>query len=84
MSTIKINVKVRSRTPLALLVFDGKTEVWIPHSMITSQTMDVVKTPGTLGEVITTIELPDWVAAEKGLQQVNQDVDTADMFGGEK
>ena len=82
MSTVKVNVKVRGRTPLALLVFDGKTEVWIPHSMITSQTVDVVKTPGSLGEVITTIELPDWVAAEKGLQQLNQDDDTLDLFGG--
>lgn len=80
MSTIKINVKVVERTDLALLVSDGRKEAWVPLSQIE----EVIEEPtGSFGLVTTTsIVIPDWVAREKGLQQLNQDEDTLDLFGG--
>ena len=80
MSTIKINVKVVERTDLALLVSDGRKEAWVPLSQIEEE----IKEPtGSFGLVTTTsIVIPDWVAREKGLQQLNQDEDTLDLFGG--
>ena len=77
MSTIKINVKVVERTAQALLVSDGRKEVWVPLSQIE----EVIEEPGLFGSEITGILVPDWLAADKGLQQ-HQDDATLDMFGG--
>lgn len=78
MSTTKINVKVVERTDLALLVSDGRKEAWVPLSQIG----EVIEESGLFGPVITAIIVPDWLAVDKGLQPVNQDEDTVDMFGG--
>ena len=61
-ASIEIEVTVRAKTPKALLVYDGKTEVWIPRSMISDHA------PDTDDELaITSIFLPEWFATEKGL-----------------
>ena len=80
MSTVKINVTLLGRTDHAILVSDGQREAWVPLSQIE----DEIKEPtGSFGLVTTTsIVIPDWVAREKGLQQLNQDEDTLDLFGG--
>ena len=79
MSSVKINVTLLGRSDLAILVTDGRTQVWVPISEIEEE----IEEPGKMGLLITTaIILPDWLAREKGLQQVNHDVDTLDMFGG--
>lgn len=78
MSTIKINVKVRGRTDLALLVFDGQREAWVPHSQIA----EVIEEPGLFGPEVTAILLPEWIAADKGLTNHHLDEDTLDLFGG--
>lgn len=57
---VEIAVEVRRETDKALLVFDGKQEVWVPKSMITDQSED------ERGNV-ETIFLPEWLALEKGL-----------------
>lgn len=56
---IEIAVEVRAQTPKALLVFDGKTEVWIPRSQI----RDYCEERGQ----ITSIFISEWLAGEKGL-----------------
>jgi len=76
-STVKINVKVVERTDLALLVSDGRKEAWVPLSQIE----EVIEEPGLFGPAITAIVVPEWLAADKGLQPVNQDDATLDMFG---
>ena len=44
---------------------------------------EITEPTGHFGLMTTTaIIVPDWVAREKGLQQVNQDEDTLDLFGG--
>lgn len=78
MSTIKINVKVVERTGMALLVSDGRQQVWVPISQIE----EVIEEPGLFGSEVTAIVVPDWLAADKGLQ-AGQDDDTLDLFGGE-
>lgn len=77
MSTIKINVKVVERTDLALLVSDGRKEAWVPLSQIE----EVIEEPGLFGPIITAIIVPEWLAADKGLQPDHQDEDTLDLFG---
>jgi len=77
MSTTKINIKVVERTDLALLVSDGRKEAWVPLSQIE----EVIEESGLFGPVITAIVVPEWLAADKGLQK-HQDDDTLDMFGG--
>lgn len=77
---VKINVTLISRTDLAILVSDGQREVWVPLSQIEEEVEEIT---GQMGLVTTTaIVVPDWVAREKGLQQLNQDEDTMDLFGG--
>lgn len=61
-SEIEIAVTVKARTDKALLVYDGKTEVWIPRSMISDWSPD---TDNDLE--ITSIFLPEWLATDKGL-----------------
>jgi hypothetical protein len=81
MSSVKIAVTLLGRTDLAILVSDGQREAWVPLSQIEEE---IEEPTGNFGLVTTTaIVVPDWVALEKGLQQVNQDEDTLDMFGGE-
>lgn len=38
MSDIEIACEVRARTTKALLIFDGKVEVWVPWSQISDYT----------------------------------------------
>ena len=59
---VEIDVTVRRRTEKALLVYDGKSEVWIPRSMIADHAPD---TDDDLA--ITSIFLPEWFATDKGL-----------------
>lgn len=59
MKDIEIAVEVRVETPKALLVFDGKTEVWIPKSQIHDQCEEKGQ--------ITSIFITEWLATQKGL-----------------
>jgi hypothetical protein len=80
MSSVKIAVTLLGRTDLAILVSDGQREAWVPISQIEEEFVELT---GGFGLATTTaIVVPDWVAREKGLQQVNQDKDTLDLFGG--
>lgn len=80
-NTVKINVKVVSRTDLAILVNDGRREVWLPLSQLVEE---IEEPTGPMAIVSTTaIVVQDWVAAEKGLTPSKQDDLTVDMFGGE-
>lgn len=56
---VEIEVEVRAETEKALLVFDGRTEVWVPKSQILDQCEENGK--------ITSIFLTEWLAVEKGL-----------------
>lgn len=81
MSTVKINVTVASRTPLAILVNDGKRETWVPLSQVDEE---IQEPGGMLGEFTTVaIVVQDWVAHEKGLTAAGGDELTVDMFGGQ-
>jgi hypothetical protein len=80
LDSVKINVTLLGRTDLAILVSDGQREAWVPLSQIEEE---ITEPTGHFGLMTTTaIIVPDWVAREKGLQQVNQDEDTLDLFGG--
>lgn len=57
---VEIEVEVRAETAKAILVFDGRTEVWIPRSQIRDQCEN------DLG-AITSIFISEWLATEKGL-----------------
>lgn len=79
-NSVKIKVTLISRTDLAILVSDGHRDVWVPLSQIEEE---IEEPTGNFGLVTTTaIVVPDWVAQEKGLQVLNQDEDTLDLFGG--
>lgn len=79
MEHIKINVTEIYRTDQAILVNDGKRQAWVPLSQIQEE---IQKPKGPLNLLTTTaIIVADWVAKEKGLQQIAQDEDTKDMFG---
>lgn len=81
MSSVKIAVTLLGRTDLAILVSDGQREAWVPLSQIEEE---IEEPKGNFGLVTTTaIVVPDWVAREKGLQQLTQDEDTMDLFGGQ-
>ncbi len=56
---IEIAVEVKARTDKALLVFDGKTECWIPRSQISDYSGDE--------DSPETIFISEWLAGEKGL-----------------
>lgn len=60
---IEITCEVRRETDKAWLVFDGVQEVWIARSQITDYTEDA----GLLGRKISSIFVPVWLAADKGL-----------------
>jgi len=59
MADIEIAVEVRAQTDKAMLVFDGKTECWIPKSQIN----DYCEDNGS----ITSIFITEWLAAQKEL-----------------
>jgi hypothetical protein len=59
MADIEIAIEVRARTPKALLVFDGKTESWIPRSQISDYSGEE--------DSPETIFISEWLASEKGL-----------------
>lgn len=56
---VEIECEVRVITEKALLVYDGKQEVWIAKSQITDETEERGET--------TSIFIPEWLALEKGL-----------------
>ena len=57
---VELEVEIRAETPKALLVFDGRTEVWVPKSQIRDQCENDLGT-------ITSIFISEWLATEKGL-----------------
>lgn len=59
MKEIEIAVEIRAESERAYLVFDGKTQAWVPKSQIT----DYCEEQG----VITSIFISEWLATEKGL-----------------
>ena len=63
-SQIEIACEVRASTEKALLIFDGKNQVWIPKSQITDYTDGPDDGPGT---GTTSIFISEWLAGEKGL-----------------
>lgn len=80
MTTLKIKVTSTAQTDLALLVDDGKKEVWVPRSQI----VEIIEEPtGPMNMMgVVAIVVPEWVAIEKGLQCTGEDEHTFDMFGG--
>jgi len=56
---IEIDVEVVAETPKAMLITDGKKEVWIPRSQIKDYSEESGK--------VTSIFLTEWMATEKGL-----------------
>lgn len=56
-----IDVEVVARSAAAVLIDNGKDQAWVPLSQVVDSEDDLV--PGTH----TKIELPDWLAEEKGL-----------------
>ena len=78
MSNINIEVTVRGRTSLALLVATNDGASWIPFSQIVEKTEE----PGLGGPEIKSIVIPDWLARMKGLLRDAKDERTDDMFGG--
>jgi hypothetical protein len=79
MIAVKIKVSELGRSDLALLVTDGQREAWVPFSQIE----EIEEEPtGPLRLVaVTAIVIPDWLAKEKGLEPLQQDDDTLDLFG---
>lgn len=57
---IEIEVEVRGESQLALLVFDGKEEVWVPKSQISDQSE---RADGS----VESIFIPEWLALKNGL-----------------
>jgi hypothetical protein len=53
---IEIACEVRRETTLAVLIFDGTREVWVPKSHISDEAVDK-----------SSIFIPEWLAIEKGL-----------------
>jgi hypothetical protein len=56
---IEIACEVRRETDLAVLIFDGAREVWVPKALVE---IDAPSLPGT-----TVATMPEWLASEKGL-----------------
>jgi hypothetical protein len=57
---VEITVEVIKETAAAVLVTDGDIEVWLPKSQITLMVPDE-------GDETRTMEIPEWLAVEKGL-----------------
>ena len=61
---VEIDVVVRRTTKMAVLVsHDGKTETWVPISVIADYDSD----SGELDLTTRSIFLPQWIAEQKGL-----------------
>lgn len=74
---VMIPVKVVARTDLAILVHDGKSEVWLPKSLIVEEVQEVFQgEPRTVAVCVT-----EWVMADKGLNPPRTDDRTKDLFG---
>ena len=58
-SDVEIAVEIRAETAKALLIFDGRIEVWIPKSQIKDECEENGR--------ITSIFISEWLATEKGL-----------------
>lgn len=78
-NTVKIKVTVVSRTDLAILVNDGRREVWVPLSQVEEEIEEPTGPMNIMGTVAIVVQ--DWVAQEKGLQPSVEDDQTMDMFG---
>lgn len=62
--SIEITVEKIHETTGAIKIFDGKITVWIPKSQILRE--EII--PGTYEEIEAfEIEIPEWLALEKGL-----------------
>ena len=79
MSTVKIKVSELGRSDLALLVTDGQRDAWVPFSQIEEIEEEPTGQMGLMA--VTAIVIPDWLAREKGLEPLQQDDDTMDLFG---
>lgn len=55
---VELTGTVEEETTLAILFDDGDVQEWIPKSKIESQEEDE--------DGLTTIEIPEWMAVEKG------------------
>ena len=71
MSSEEYTVQLIRETDMAFLVSDGDTECWLPKSKceeIRRSAPDKVLTVDTCTEpVMITIDVPDWLAQDKGL-----------------
>jgi hypothetical protein len=53
---VELTGEIRHETDLAVLFFDGETEVWLPRSQIEID-----------GRGLVTVTVPEWLAKDKGL-----------------
>lgn len=60
---IWLDVEVKRVTEMAALVFDGKVQAWIPLSQVQDLEGDG---EDRVTEATTRIEVPEWLAFEKG------------------
>lgn len=59
---VYVDVEIRHITEKAVLVNDGKRDVWLPHSQIEDPAREDMEV-GTHIEML----LPEWLAIDKGL-----------------
>lgn len=59
--SVWIDVTVRLVSPLAVLLFNGHREAWIPRSQIIDSEDDLALA------AVTKVELPVWLAEKSGL-----------------
>jgi hypothetical protein len=78
-TTVKIKVTVVHRTPLSILVNDGRREAWVPLSQVVEEIEEPTGPMNIMGTVAIVVQ--DWVAEEKGLQPSVEDDATMDLFG---
>jgi hypothetical protein len=78
-TTVKIKVTVVHRTPLSILVNDGRREAWVPLSQVVEEIEEPTGSMNIMGTVAIVVQ--DWVAEEKGLQPSVEDDATMDLFG---
>ena len=57
---VEVDCTVRAETGKALLIYDGKKEVWIPKSQIEEARK-------SKDGKINRVTLPEWLATDKGL-----------------
>ena len=61
--TVEIEAEVKRETPNALLLYDGKAQVWVPKSQVVTGIHNGDYREG----YIYTISIPEWLAHSKGL-----------------